>query len=58
MAEPVRIVDGSGALVLAAETVDGITYQLVKLADSEVERIAQRVMELLGGMGELGGTHG
>jgi len=48
MAEPVRIVDGSGALVLAAETVDGITYQLVKLADSEVERIAQRVMELLG----------
>ena len=57
MAEPVRIVDGSGALVTAAETVDGITYQLVKLADSEVERIAQRVMELLGTT-KLKGTHG
>jgi hypothetical protein len=47
MAEPVRIEDGYPGVVLAAEIKDGVTYQVVRLDEQEIERIARRVVELL-----------
>lgn len=47
MSETVRIESPIGEITLASEEENGLTYQLVRIDDTTLERIARRIVELL-----------